>query len=536
MPLSNRKAFQACRHCRRLKRKCTRDLPACSLCVRLSKSCEYPDPTADDDLGQAELCSRQSTNLPLIESGTRRDFPSAYFLDPDFFSPLKPDTFSSAEPPFLGHVLAFLEPKLSQIHDDYFSTVHTWWPMVSRKRLLSTVNSGIWKVDDGEILLRLCMDLLSNAHGSDQVQTDPAASSLYFLVKSCAFTCESRGSISLRLIQSLVLLAMYELGHSIYPAAYLTIGQAARLSELLGMHDRKHTQQLFKTADTPTLREEQRRTWWAIFILDKYVNMATNGMPLAVPEPCSDDLLPMNDDIWNNGDIGANESLLTTTLHSAETIGQYAKACQAAHILGKVFIHRKRKQHPNQAIEVLLEEALQLHRTLHALSGSLLHDLAQRCNLARSCPTPGGAIALALCSSARFLLYNMYGCNEPDGTAAGQGRIALETEMQGVSLEGIRQMASSEVPRLAIAMCGAPSEETTPTDVEPGPLSPLLAHCLYHAATECSWFIREDDSPEMHSALRETVAGLRYMASFWKVGERYLDLLQQGDVLRLIEK
>jgi hypothetical protein len=101
--------------------------------------------------------------------------------------------------------------------------------------------------------------------GSDkQLETN-----IYSAAKQCCFCAEAGGFVSLRLVQSLVLLAVYELGNAIYPAAYLTIGRASRLSSMIGMHSRKNARQLFVDPDTWSLREEQRRTWWAVFVLDR---------------------------------------------------------------------------------------------------------------------------------------------------------------------------------------------------------------------------------------------------------------------------
>jgi hypothetical protein len=50
-PISLR-ASQACIACRKQKRKCDKQLPACSLCSRMSRECDYsgaePTPNADD--------------------------------------------------------------------------------------------------------------------------------------------------------------------------------------------------------------------------------------------------------------------------------------------------------------------------------------------------------------------------------------------------------------------------------------------------------------------------------------------------------
>ena len=50
--LTGLRASQACIACRKQKRKCDKTLPACSLCVRMSRGCDYsdstPTPNADD--------------------------------------------------------------------------------------------------------------------------------------------------------------------------------------------------------------------------------------------------------------------------------------------------------------------------------------------------------------------------------------------------------------------------------------------------------------------------------------------------------
>lgn len=146
-------------------------------------------------------------------------------------------------------------------HEDYFSSIHQWLPMVSEKRLLDPQLS---RNDACHDLVLLCMKLCTIRPNS----SSPSEHPLYSLVKYLSSSAENEGLATLRLAQSLVLLAFYEFSHAIHPAAYLTIGRAARLVILMGWHDRD-AQQLFKPADTWSLREEQRRTWWSVFILDR---------------------------------------------------------------------------------------------------------------------------------------------------------------------------------------------------------------------------------------------------------------------------
>jgi Fungal Zn(2)-Cys(6) binuclear cluster domain len=50
--VQTQKAPQACMSCRKQKRKCSKDLPACALCNRMNRHCDYsdssPPPTSED--------------------------------------------------------------------------------------------------------------------------------------------------------------------------------------------------------------------------------------------------------------------------------------------------------------------------------------------------------------------------------------------------------------------------------------------------------------------------------------------------------
>jgi hypothetical protein len=72
-----------------------------------------------------------------------------------------------------------------------------------------------------------------------------AANEVYNMAKRCFSYSEENNLLSLRLLQALVLIAMYELGNAIYPAAYLTVGHCARLGHAMGIHDRRKAPQMF---------------------------------------------------------------------------------------------------------------------------------------------------------------------------------------------------------------------------------------------------------------------------------------------------
>ena len=125
---------------------------------------------------------------------------------------------------------------------------------------------------------------------------------------------EAQNNLTLRLIQSLLLITLYEVNNAIYPAAYLSVGHCARLAICMGLHDEALSPQFLPTpcksiesllpvlpdhADTWTEIEERRRVWWAVLLLDRYTNLGHDGRPLACPEPRSTDPLPQDYLKWD---------------------------------------------------------------------------------------------------------------------------------------------------------------------------------------------------------------------------------------------
>ena len=192
-------------------------------------------------------------------------------------------------------------------------------------------------------------------------------------------------------------------------------------------------------------------------------------------------------------------------------------------MLDKVLTHVGRRQRDtDQDVAEVLVEAMQLHKALLALDMSLGPPNVLG---AESYPSPetsmpsqgveGGRnqCALALCCSARFLLYSEYGCSEFNGRTPSHERVALESEAQGVAIRGIEVMATVTVPEMARAVV----QTLTAAATRPS-INPLLGHTLYYAATECACFIRESHMPSMCAALAQIIQGLEAMRSEWRVG------------------
>lgn len=127
-------------------------------------------------------------------------------------------------------------------------------------------------------LLVICMRLLARPRCT---QYDAELHD-YRLAKCCYTFIETQNLISLKLLQANLLIALYEISHAIYPAAYLTIGSCARLGHALGTHNQKTAFQMFPTSSWVAV-EEARRTWWAVGLSTVWFDCST--MELMVGDP-----------------------------------------------------------------------------------------------------------------------------------------------------------------------------------------------------------------------------------------------------------
>ncbi|VUC37669.1 unnamed protein product [Clonostachys rosea] len=527
--MTRAKALQSCQACRRLKRRCSKDVPACSLCIRLNKECNYPGfQSADQNVlvdvfdrlrhleenldtskhASSQVSLRQNTTeSPSSVQGMRTPFPAAFFLDNESFRSLRSNVLSWGLNNSLQQGASnLLGVDRTEACARYFSSVHPWISFLSPKRLKNGGKGSSADLDGCEPLLILCFRLLTEEL-VDPPQETSQASPLYLSIRASLSAAADGGCVSLRLVQSLVLLSLYELGHAIYPTAYLTLAQAARMGTLMGLQSKTKASRLFTPANSWTLREEQRRTWWAIIILDRFANIGAGGLSLCAPEPTSTDLLPVNDTSWDAGQVVANEPLYTTEFCCVAMVSPLARTCQAAHMLGKIIQHDRDSDDPAHS----LAEALQIHRALASLRSNieLREDLESNVS------------ALSLSCSAIFLLYDRYQANESDDMV----RLPAETELQHLTLESVRGIASSTAPKIAQII----------RHQENMAKSLLNAPCLYRAAIICAWFIREDHDPRMYEALETIVTGLKDLQTRWLVAGEYLNLLGAAGVLEFVD-
>ncbi|ETS73969.1 hypothetical protein PFICI_13835 [Pestalotiopsis fici W106-1] len=503
-------------------------------CTRLEKQCVYPSRalgTNDDGAGDvprgqtvpsgqadvsdsfqslpsggyrsglSEFCTASPDSVPANK------FPVLYFLDPEAcIRPLPPTSRLSFDPRVSGpaNVTPILEDDKISVCEEYFARIHPWLPILSKKVVRQNIQRrNITPHSSNLALLFHCMRLLiESLYFSDQGLSNPICPT-YLLVKENLARAEILFLPDMSLLQSVILIATYETLHAIYPAAYLTIGHAARLGTMMGFHNPKEAPQLFKDSGTWTGREEERRAC--------FVNQEMRSAALATPNPHMGEILPCTGTVWDEGSIGSNESVFSTSLSANITLGSFANVCQAAHLLGRVIHHRDDRDMDTVS---RVTEANQLHL---ALSAFTLH-VTQHAAVTLS-PDSSIFTAQSLAFSARLVLYNIYACNERyDSTTH---RSADEAELQRLAIQGILEVTES-VSRLVRQIL-----DTTETSQSPHFPNPFISHCLFQAAGECEWFVLENPESDSGRWLLDIVRLLSLIGERWQVAGVYVARIQE---------
>ena len=252
--------------------------------------------------------------------------------------------------------------QLRQMIEHYFATVHSYFPVVSKIRLYQHLANPLHEPGADIALLFLAMKLVCSSIPEGM----PAQTQQYQDAKSLYQYVEAQNGFSVQAIQAGLLIGLFEIGHSIWPAAYLTVGNIARLGYASGLHDFKAPQMLPRCM-TWTEQEERRRLWWGILVLDRFVHLGSRGKPFATTDPGLDVHLPTDDGSWDRGEMLVAAPL---SLSASPTVGvsPFARVCQSAHLLGKVMRHIDDK---SMSLEYRMTEALQLHRTMSAFADVL---------------------------------------------------------------------------------------------------------------------------------------------------------------------
>jgi hypothetical protein len=273
----------SCIQCQRIKKKCDRRKPQCSLCLRYATVTSYlpvhgesSTDTATHRRGRScsfsSMSPAGSTTTPTAGSSDsptptpndiNANFPAVFFLDSFLFKRSLgrlPDVSFNIEPAvldFAGNSLTY-----HTFLSNYFTRIHPWIPCLSRKYFMERVINPLNSAQPANTLLIAAIKLVSIP------PSDPnPRSSVYTSIKANLSRAVEYGLFGLRIFQAMLLLALYELGHAIHPAAYMTVGSCLRYGSALGLNMAVEYSANETLSDIES--EERRRSWWVALLLDR---------------------------------------------------------------------------------------------------------------------------------------------------------------------------------------------------------------------------------------------------------------------------
>jgi hypothetical protein len=143
---------------------------------------------------------------------------------------------------------------------DYFDTVQTWMPIISKKRMTRNMLNPLWEAGPDLALLFLAMKLMITR---PQEGFESAQHPIYTAAKRFLALMETSGMTSLLVLQAYVLIALYEIGQAIYPAAWMSAGACVRYGLLLGINGHDSAAQLLgrSVSSITTCDEEYALKW-----------------------------------------------------------------------------------------------------------------------------------------------------------------------------------------------------------------------------------------------------------------------------------
>ncbi|KAL7930697.1 hypothetical protein V8C35DRAFT_311975 [Trichoderma chlorosporum] len=411
----------SCFPCRHSKRRCDKSLPACQLCIRKGVDCYYPErraqkyvvlPGSHDTISDNVSARNDLSIINTAESDRSREWVQPSPLEASYATPsstmksfgtataiqfIAPTIFREAnlEIPRVNIAIpsdvAALTGEFEQIRNisaTFFSQVVIWNPVIFRKNFFNIALNPLSPRRAEGILLSLCMKLYCTASSQDD---SDGRTALYKTTKQFYCQVEATGIMSVCILQSAILIAVYEIGHAIYPAAYLTVGACARYGIALGLDKLLVDLTGENNAGKSWMEiEEMRRVWWGILILDRFLNLGNPLRGLTTKDPAYDDYLPVDDWTFLNATAKPQDNLKISAAFNLK-MGVFTRLAQATYLVNQAlnFISSLPPQGDVDNTIDIGRDTAQLRRTIWALISVTKtefdpHDLVVCCQTAIS--------------------------------------------------------------------------------------------------------------------------------------------------------
>ncbi|KAB8237033.1 Zn(II)2Cys6 transcription factor [Aspergillus alliaceus] len=334
----------ACLSCRSKKLRCDGRTPLCSNCHRLSLDCQYatqrrktgPKKGYLKDIEarllrteqllehRSELDATKRTvdgpsvgKNPILGRGTPSSLLDTNACDGCSPSAPRPDHDCHANTSGLQdqqshEAFALSDEKYSQVPPDfadeldriYFQNVHPTMPILHTSRYLSKVSSPISDGGPPRCLRYIMWSLAAAASEKYPQRTEEFYQSARHYAHEDEMHSYGETVVSIAQCQSWSLIGYYEIKHALFPRAWLSVGKAIRIAQMLQLHrldgvGAKMKAAMLQPPKDWTDIEERRRVFWLIFCLDRFLSMGT-GWPMTLDESQISTNLPSSEESFQN--------------------------------------------------------------------------------------------------------------------------------------------------------------------------------------------------------------------------------------------
>lgn len=323
-------------------------MPACSLCTDKHVICDYSASTLTPN--------QTPPKDQVFHTNGHESLTAAHFLDSTYWAQ-SGFQLPSASVPLSREIMSFIGDPW-QVAEQWFRETSPWLPILSTKQFRDKVLQPLSAMQADTLLLLASMKVMAWTPSQDT----NARTTAYVAAKRSHLEAQLMGVLTVPLLQAMVVLTLYEIGHAIYPAAYLSIGSCARYGMAVGV-DGANTTDLNGRQLSLFEQEERRRVWWVIVVIDRYMNLSCPTRSLSTKDPAPDDLLPTDDDPWERGIVDPQQ-MFTAASPADVRMGSFARLCQSTYLLSRVLVW-KADTTANEDFKE--EQRQQLDRTLHSL-------------------------------------------------------------------------------------------------------------------------------------------------------------------------
>ncbi|KAF2455356.1 fungal-specific transcription factor domain-containing protein [Lineolata rhizophorae] len=399
-------APRTCVRCKRRKRKCDKKLPKCSRCERLLIDCVY-EPGHEGGSSMGGITQPMTIWPPLGEFDSD-NMPTPPFNVLSMISLVS--STSQLKNSIVSQVFTLLRERnvnIRQSIETYFETIECWMSIVQRERFYAQL-SRFQEHPESPTFAVLLLSMNLFIQDLDAVRTETGDfCTIYNQTKALVMLLQSSSSEPcIELVQSCLIISMFEFSHGESKRAYLTVEIAISMARCIDLHNHP-TARKYDDIQDYYEAEERSHVWWSLFITERMIcsAMLDPTLPRAMPTPSPDHLMPLGTTMW---DPQANAWRTTFEQYPLSTspnvrFRPFRRTAQGAVILGRVLDlanETARTGCPPPASAVIeLDEEIQSHLMIH---------MEQNEDWERYCES------IAALVSGLMILYVPYLCDNPN--------------------------------------------------------------------------------------------------------------------------